>query len=351
MTVTRYPSEGLHRFMADVLGRLGMTADDAALGAEVLHDADLAGVDTHGIVNFPTHPHYVAGLRNGFVDPQGAITVLRDSPVAAAWDSGRALGPVVAHRAMEAAIAKAQASGIGMVTVRDGRHFGANGYFAEMAAGRGLLAMVVANTPVAAFPPGGRTPVVGTNPFAFAAPVGHGPPLVVDIAMTAVSGSKVMAASRAGRSIPEGWLVDAGGNPTTDPDALWDGGGLELLGGPIAGHKGYGLALMVDVLGILAGNGSGLWQAPASWTQGQWFAAWRADLFLDPEDFQAQMQRMAGAIHGVPTQAGATALLPGERRAASRAQRARRGVPIDDDVVAQLQQVASETGVPFPGKL
>src|ERR1700720_961885 len=155
--------------MADVLCRLGLSDEDAAIGAAVLIDADLAGVDTHGIVNFPTHLHYVKGLQSGAVDPAPVVTVLRESPVSAAWDSGRGFGPVVAYRAMEAAIAKADATGIGMITVRNGCHFGANGYFAEMAAAGDRVAMVAANTIAATFPPGGLQPAVGTNPFAFAA--------------------------------------------------------------------------------------------------------------------------------------------------------------------------------------
>jgi LDH2 family malate/lactate/ureidoglycolate dehydrogenase len=257
---------------------------------------------------------------------------------------------VLAHQAMEAAIAKADASGIGMVTVRDGRHFGANGYFAEMAARRGLIGMVTANTPVSSFPPGGLRRVVGTNPFAFAAPAGDGAPLVLDMAMTGVSGSKVIAASRAGRPVPEGWVVDADGNTTTDPDALMSGrGSLDLLGAPVAAHKGYGLALMVDALGILAGNGSGIWQGSAgTWTQGQWFAAWRIDLFIDPDDFIAELRRVADYVHGVPAKPGAKVLLPGERRAACRLERAQHGIPLAEPLIAQLEQLGSETGVEFP---
>jgi LDH2 family malate/lactate/ureidoglycolate dehydrogenase len=237
-----------------------------------------------------------------------------------------------------------------MVTVRDGRHFGANGYFAEMAARRGLFGIVTANTPVSSFPPGGLRRVVGTNPFAFAAPAGEGAPLVVDIAMTGVSGSKVIAASREGRRVPEGWVLDADGNPTTDPDALMSGtGGLELLGAPVAAHKGYGLALMVDALGILAGNGSGIWQGSGGkWTQGQWFAAWRIDLFLDPDEFAAELRRVADYVHDVPAKPGATVQLPGERRAACRIERAQLGIPLSERLVGQLQQLASETGVEFP---
>jgi L-2-hydroxycarboxylate dehydrogenase (NAD+) len=343
----------LERFVAGVLAHFGLPPEDAAVGAAVVIDADLTGVATHGIANLASHAHYATGLRNREVEPRPTVTVLRDAPVAAAWDSGRGFGPVVAYRAMEVAVAKAQAAGVGMVTVRNGRHFGANGYFAEMAARRGLMAMVTTNTPVVGFPPGGRRPVVGTNPFAFAAPVDDGPPLVVDVALTAVSGSKVINARRAGEAVPEGWVVDARGDPATDPAVTRAGGGLELLGGQVAGHKGYGLALMVDALGILAGNGSGIWQAVEApvWSQGQWFAAWRIDLFVDPAEFLAEMGRVADYVRDTPSKPGAPAHLPGHLRAARRAERRVKGIPLPADVVVDLQELTAETGVPLPPAL
>jgi LDH2 family malate/lactate/ureidoglycolate dehydrogenase len=350
MPVSRYPSEQLRRFIAEVLIALGLSPGDAATGATVLHDADLAGVDTHGIVSLPRHDHYAKGLRSGQVDPAGEPTVLRDAPTAAAWDSGRGFGPVVAQRAMQEAIDKAVASGIGMVSVRDGRHFGANGYFAEMAARQGLVAMVAANTPVVGVPPGALRPVVGTNPFAFAAPMHDAPPMVLDMAMTATSGSRVLLAGLAGESVPEGWVVDASGEPTTAPVLNRSGGGLELLGGRVAGHKGFALALMVDALAILSGNGSGIWQSVDStgWSQGQWFAAWRVDLFVDPADFAAELRRVAEYVHETPVKSGVSLVLPGERRAACRASRAQQGIPLADDLVLDLRRLASETGAEFP---
>ena len=331
--------------MAGVLRHLGLSQTDADLGAAILNDADLAGIDTHGIVNFPTHLHYVKGLQCGAVDPAPTITVLRESPVSAAWDSGRGFGPVVAYRAMEAAIAKADAAGIGMVTVRNGCHFGANGFFAEMAAHGDRVGMVAANTIAGTFPPGGLEPAVGTNPFAFAAPVEGTHPLVVDIALTTVSGSKVMAARRRGEQVPLGWVVDADGQPTTDPS----GGSILPLGGPEAGHKGYGLGLMVDVLAILSGTGSGLWQAyTPEWRQGQWFAAWRIDAFMDPAEFRDELRRVVEHIHAIRPMPGATVLVPGDRRAACRAARASDGIPLDDDIAEQCRGLASASGVPFP---
>ena len=351
----RYPSDGVRRFVAAVLRHFGLPADDADIGAEVLVDADLCGVDDHGIVNLARNPHYVGGLRSGHVNPRPQVAVLRDAPSAAAWDSGGGFGPLIGVRAMEAAIAKAEASGIGMITVRDGRHFGANGYFAELAARRGHMAMVVCNTPAGAFPPGGMQAVVGTNPLAFAAPVGDGPPLVVDIAMTTVSGAKVLLARKAGGTVPEGWLLDAEGQPTTNANARHEGGSFELLGGQAARHKGYGLALMVDALSILAGSGSGVWQptggASGDWVHGQWFAVWRLDLFIDPADFVAEMSRVAHYVHDVPSTTGQPVLLPGERRAACRAERVTNGIPLAPGTVEGLQSLASEVGVAFPDPL
>jgi LDH2 family malate/lactate/ureidoglycolate dehydrogenase len=351
----RYPSDDVHRYVAAVFAHFGLPAGDAALAATVLLDADLCGVDDHGIVNLARNPHYVGGLRSGHVNPRPDVTVLRDAPCAAAWDSGGGFGPLVAYRAMEAAIIKAEASGIGMITVRNGRHFGANGYFAEMAANRGHMAMVACNTPAVAFPPGGLRPVVGTNPLAFAAPVGDGPPLVVDIAMTTASGGKVLLARRAGQPVPEGWLLDAAGHATTDPTALGEGGSFDLLGGEAARHKGYGLALMVDALSMLAGGGSGLWQSTGGptgdWVHGQWFAVWRLDLFIDPDEFAAEMRRVADHVRDVPSTTGERVLLPGQRRANCRADRIAHGIPLPQGTVERLEVLGSEVGAAFPDPL
>jgi LDH2 family malate/lactate/ureidoglycolate dehydrogenase len=349
----RFSSSELEQFVTRVLEHFDLPKADARLAASIVVDADLAGVSTHGIVNLPWHDHYVPGLRSGYVDPRAQIEVLRDAPVAAAWSSGRGFGPVVAHRAMEAAIAKAEATGIGMVTVRDARHFGANGYYAEMAARRGCMAMVTTSTMPVSFPPSGTERVVGPSPFAFAAPMKDGAPMVLDVSMTAAAGSKVLLAARAGESVPLGWVVDSDGLPTTDPSALAHGGGLELLGGETARHKGYALSLMVDTLSILAGNGPALWQdAAGGWTQGQWFAAWRADLFADLDTFTADMQRFADDIHRIPTRdGGGRLLLPGERKAACRTERGASGIPVPQDLVSRLATLATECGLERPSPL
>jgi LDH2 family malate/lactate/ureidoglycolate dehydrogenase len=330
-----------------------MPESDAAVGADALVDADLSGIDTHGISNFVGHWHYAPGLADGTVSPRPDIAVLRDSPVAASWDSGRGFGPVVAHRAMAAAIAKAAATGVGMVTVRGGCHFGAIGYIARMAPAHDMIGVVMSHTAPSAVAPGGLDKVFGTNPLAFAAPVAGRHPFALDMATTAAAGTKVVVARRRGERVPSGWLIDAEGQVTTDPEAHATGGALLPLGfgDGDAGHKGFGLGLVVDILsGVLSGTGSGLFQTfGPQWRLGYWLAAWRVDAFVDADQFKGEMRRMVDAIHASrPAPGHAGVLVPGDRAEASRAERARTGISLDAAVVAQCVAVAEETGVAFP---
>ena len=349
----RFGSDDLTAWVRGVLEHYGMPPDDAGLGAGVVVDADLSGVETHGLSNFGSHWHYAPGLRDGAVSVTPRVEVLRESAVTAAWDAGRGFGPVVAHRAMSAAIGKAESGGVGMVTVRDGCHFGAAGYFARMAAERHLVGMVMSNTAPATVPPGGRARVVGSNPLAVAAPVAGRAPFVLDMAITAAAGTKVQVARREGRPVPPGWIVDADGRPTTDP-AAW--AGLSPLGaGPDGGgHKGFGLGMVVDILsGVLSGTGSGVFASfGPDWRIGYWMAALRVDAFVDPGEFDREMVRMVDGVHATcPAPGSSGVLVPGERAAAARAERRRDGVPLDDAVVRSCRAVATETGLPFPSPI
>jgi LDH2 family malate/lactate/ureidoglycolate dehydrogenase len=353
--LARYRSEDLHRFIEAVLVHTGMSDTDASIGADVLRYADLSGIDTHGIANFAWHLHYAIGLRDGTVDPRPQIEVLRDSPVAAAWDAGHGFGPVVAHRAMSAAIDKAERTGIGMVTVRGGCHFGALGYFAQMAALREMIGMVACSTPPTAVAPYGLDKVTGTNPLAVGAPTGGPFPFVLDMATTAAAGTKLVVARREGRPIPWGWAVDETGQITTDAEAASRGGLLPLGSTPEAGaHKGFGLGLVVDMLsGLLSGNGSSVFETyRPEWRQGYWMAAWRVDAFVDRDEFTSGMQELIGFVHDSRPVPGRDRLaVPGERAAASRAERTRDGVPLSPQVVAWCTELAAGVGTEFPDPL
>ncbi len=346
----RFDHAGLVRFTAAVFEKLGMPGTDAARGAEVLIDADLAGIESHGIAHLAWHPGYVPGFKRGLIKSNPTVTVLRDSPVAASWDAGSGLGVLIGARAMDAAIAKAEATGIGMVAVTNGQHFGAAGYYARMAAERDMIGMAMCNVTPIALASGSLDRAYGTNPIAFSAPVRDDHPFLLDIATTAVAGGKLEIATRQGKPIPPGWAVDAEGNDSDDPTVLRKGGALQPLGSYIetSSHKGYGLGLMVDVLtGVLPGMGSAIFEGIRM--QGQWFAAWRIDAFRDVDGFKADMKRMVDHLRGLRPRPGVEAVLvPGDPEAHAREERLRLGIPLDAETVDQLNALGAELGVTPP---
>jgi LDH2 family malate/lactate/ureidoglycolate dehydrogenase len=349
----RFRYDDLLRLCTGAFEKLGMPRADAARGAEVLLDADLTGIESHGIAHLAWHPGYAPGFKRGLIDPNPTISVLRDSPVAATWDAGGGLGVFVGAKAMEAAIAKAEATGIGMVAVTNGRHFGAAGYYARMAAERDMIGMAMCNVPPLAVASGSLDRAYGTNPIAFGAPVQDDHPFLLDIATTAVAGGKLEIATRQGKPIPAGWAVDAEGNDSDDPTVLRKGGALQPLGSYIetSSHKGYGLGIMVDILtGVLPGMGSALFEGARM--QGQWFAAWRIDAFRDIDGFKADMKRMVDQLRSLRPRPGVEAVLvPGDPEAKAREERLRLGIPLDAETVEQLTALAGELGLAMPGAI
>lgn len=351
-TRARYGAEALRNFTANIFEHYGVPVEDAKRGAEVLVDADLAGIESHGIAHLPWHPGYAPGLKKGIVNPTPEIKVLRESAATASWDGDGGIGVVVGPKAMEACLEKARETGIGMVTVANGRHFGAAGYYAHVAARQDMIGMAMCNVPPIAAAGGGIQRVYGTNPIAFGAPVEGDHPFLLDIATTAVAGGKLEIAMRQGKKIPAGWAIDADGNDTDDPAILGKRGALLPLGSRMetSAHKGYGLGLMVDILsGVLGGAGSGLFLDRKLLVQGYWFAAWRIDAFRDPVEFKAEMKRMADHIRATKPEPGREAvLIPGDPEALQRAYREANGIPLDQETVDQLTELGAETGIAFP---
>jgi LDH2 family malate/lactate/ureidoglycolate dehydrogenase len=349
-TRSRYLSADLVRLAMQVFAAYGVPADDAALAAEVLIDADLSGIESHGIAHLPWHPGYAPGFKRGLLNPNPRVKVLRDSPVASTWDADGGLGVLVATKAMRACMAKAEATGIGMVAVTNGRHFGAAGYYARIAAERDMIGMAMCNVPPLAVASGSLDRAYGTNPIAFGAPVADDHPFLLDIATTAVAGGKLEIAQRQGKAIPAGWAVNEDGTETGDPEILRKGGALLPLGSYLetSSHKGYGLGLMVDILtGILPGMGSALF-APRH-EQGWWFAAWRIDAFRDVAAFKADMKRMAGHLRALRPAPGVEQVqVPGDPEARTREERTRLGIPLDPETIEQLEALGGELGVPMP---
>jgi LDH2 family malate/lactate/ureidoglycolate dehydrogenase len=351
-TRQRFDAEGLRQFTAAAFAHFGVDAKEAAVGAEVLLDADLMGIESHGIAHLNAHPGYIPGLKRGIVNPRPAVKVLRETETTAAWEGDAGLGIVIGKHAMEACLAKAATSGIGMVTVTNGRHFGAAGYYAHMAARRDMIGMAMCNVPPIAVAAGGLDRVFGTNPIAMAAPVQEDNPFLLDMATTAVAGGKLEIAARQGKSIPAGWAVDKDGNDATDPHALRQGGGLLPLGSHMitSSYKGYGLGIMVDILtGVLSTLGSGLFASREVLEQAYWFAAWRIDAFRDPAEFKGDMKKMVDGLRSSRPAPGIDAVrVAGDPEWAKRADRTKNGIPLDPVTIEQLTALGEEIGVPFP---
>ncbi len=349
----RFAADALRRFAAAALEHFAMPADNAAIAAEVLVDADLKGIESHGIAHLSWHSGYVPGLREGLVNPEPEVRVLRETPATLALDGDGGMGVVIARDAMDRCIAKAESSGIGMVTVRNGRHFGAAGYYAERAAARDLIGMASCNTRPLAVAAGGRERAFGTNPLAFAAPIGESDPFSLDMATSAVAGGKLEIAGRQGKRLPLGWAVDADGQDSDDPEVLAQGGALLPLGSRLetSSYKGYGLGLVADVLsGVLSGAGFGMVLPRPE--MGQWFAAWRIDAFRDPQEFCAEMQDLAERLRAITPADGVDRVrIPGDKEAEARAERTGLGIPLDGAVVEQLHELAADTGIEFPAAL
>jgi L-2-hydroxycarboxylate dehydrogenase (NAD+) len=340
-TRPRYAAGDLRAFTQAVFEHYGVPRDDAEIGAEVLIDADLAGIESHGIAHLPWHPGYAPGLQRGIVNPRPTIAVLRESSVAATWDAGGGIGVITAQKAM--------------IGVRNGRHFGAAGYYAHMAAKRDMIGMAMCNVPPIGLAAGGRERIYGTNPIAFGAPVEDDTPFLLDIATTAVAGGKLEIAMRQGLPIPAGWAVDAEGKDSDDPSILRKGGALLPLGSYLetSSHKGYGLGLMVDILsGVLNGTGPGVFVDRATLVQGHWFAAWRIDAFRDIGEFKAEMKRWVDRIRAIPpAESVESVMIPGDPEARARADREKNGVPLDSETIEQLTKLGEEVGRPFPGAI
>ena len=347
------PSE-LTRFAEAILERVGVPAARAARAAETLGLADLRGVTSHGVARLA---YYVSHIEQGTVDPVASLSVVRETACTIVFDAHNGLGLALAPEAMDACIVRAETAGVAFCTVRQSSHFGIGAAYVIPAARRGLGALAMTNAGPLVVPTRGGVAMLGTNPIAFAVPVGNGePPLVLDMATSTVAWGKIENARRTGDPIPAGWALDETGAATTDPFAArW----LTPLGGDQdgAGHKGYGLASMVDVLcGPLAGS---LWGTHLASVQrpglrpglGHCFLAWRIDAFRDPEEFGHDLRQLLAELRATPPLPGGEfgeVLAPGDPELAAEAIHRRDGIALDPRVVADLGSLATRLAVPAP---
>lgn len=318
----------------------GASPQDATIAAQVLVRTDLRGVHSHGVQALPIH---VRNLRDGGTTSPTAPTILRSSPVSAVMDGQAGIGLVVAHRAMQLAIEKAATVGVGVVVVRNSNHFGAAGHYALAAAETGSIGLATSNASPIMAAAGSKRKVISNAPIAYAVPTGRFP-MALDIAMSAGAGMKVRLAAERGESIPEGWVLDADGRPTTDPAAYAAGGALT----PLGGHKGYGFALLTETLAA-ALSGAAMTKSVVTWLKdtatptnvGHAFVVLDVESFMDRAEFYARMQQLIDEMHAAePAPGTERVLVPGELEHHSEQRAHESGLELDRVIWQHLEDAA-----------
>jgi LDH2 family malate/lactate/ureidoglycolate dehydrogenase len=315
----------------------GVPNDEARIVAEHLVEADLRGVHSHGVIRVPT---YVGQVKSGRINARPNIKAVVDNGGQVVVDGDNGFGQLVAFRANEIAIERGKQHGMAGVAAKRSGHCGAMAYYAIRASREGLIGWCSTNAGMNMAPTGGTKKVVGNNPFAMAVPTTREWPMVLDMATSVVAGGKLDVARSKGQSIPLGWARDADGKPTTDPAAARDGF-LEPLGGP----KGYGMAVMLDVLcGVLSGGRfGGMLGDPGS---GHFFMTIDVGRFMPLDEFKGRMDQVINQIHEVPREAGVDKIyVAGEIEWGMQSARERDGVPIEESVVESLAKVEKELGI------
>jgi LDH2 family malate/lactate/ureidoglycolate dehydrogenase len=347
-------TENLREFASAILRRVGMTAEDAGLLADSLVEADAAGLTTHGTSRLAP---YVEQLRSGQVNVSPHETVLVDRPSALLMDADGAFGAPVGIRALDLAMEKARATGLCLVGVTNVAHFGAAGYYTRHAADQGFLALAMSSSSPSVVPFGGRTARIGNSPMSFAAPGESHPELVMDMAQSMTSRGRIRIAMESGDDIPDGWAIDADGNPTTDPREALNGAVL-----PSGGHKGSAMSLVVEMLasGLTGAHlsqhiqNAGFTKAyggasATDVTVGNCYLVIDADVFGDAAAVRRRATSIAEYVRSSPSAPGVDGVLaPGDVELQHGRRAAAGGVDVLPSTVEDFHRLSQELGVPLP---
>ena len=354
-----FPVERLIEFSVRVFEHFGVLREDALVAANVLAAADLRGIDSHGVARLHT---YFDMLELGRINPRPKPTIVRQTPSTATFDGDNGLGLVVGPKANELAMDKAASAGSGWVSVRNTNHYGIAGWYVMQALERDLIGWAMTNSTKLVAPLWGAERMLGTNPIAIAFPGLHEPPIVIDLATCSAAYGKIEIARRKGQAIPEGWAIDRDGRSTRDPQAMIDGGAILPLGSDRerGGHKGYSLALMVDVLSaVLSGANWGPFTPPFALRQevparsvgkgiGHFFGAMRIDGFVEPDEFKRQIDDLIQTFRKTRPAPGTNGpLIPGDPERECERVRRKEGIPLVLPVVEDLRDLARRTNIPF----
>lgn len=338
----RFKVEELQVIAREVFRAAGFPEGEAEIIANVMSKANLVGHDSHGVIHIPT---YINRIKKGEISPGAPVEVIRETSNTAILDGHFTLGHVAATRAMHLAIEKARQGALSSVGVCNLNHIGRVGTYPEMAAEAGMVSIVTSNASGAwrsVVPFGGRQPRFATNPIAIAAPTRRGWPVLLDMATSTVAAAKIRVFQNQKKPIGDGWIVDKEGNPTHNPEDLFAGGALLPLGGN-QGHKGYGLAFVIEILsGILGRSGTAAIER-SQLSNGTFMIVINIDAFLPLEKFLDEIETLIDYMKATPPAPGfSEVLVPGEFEARTAQERSKNGIMVDAETWQQILSVLEE---------
>ena len=353
----RVSVESLHDVVSAIFVKMGVSDDDAKEAADVLTMTDLRGVETHGVSNMLRA--YVNQFTSGQVNPRPNWRIERETPGTAVIDCDRGLGVILGRRVMDIAIEKAKTVGVGIVTMNNGGHLGAVGHFSMHAAKNDMVGMCATAAGTGVLPTFAAEARFGTNPISIAAPGNKEAPMLFDAATSQIAGNKFSLARRVGSDLLPGWIADADGTPileeTPVPEEGWYGNLLPMGGTRENGsHKGYGMMMMVEVLGaFLSGSVPGMFDVePFESGYKHYFAAYNIEAFTDVDQFKEKMDRMLQMLRETKPAAGHDRVLyPGLAEAEDEKDRRANGVPLHKEVMEWFDNMVGELGVPALEKM
>ena len=355
----KFDSNYLKEFTFHVFQRMGCPSDEAMVAADCLNQADLRGVDSHGVARLSGYVR-LWELKRLNATPQ--MKIIHQTPSTAVLDGDSGLGLVTSPYAMQIAIDKAKIAGTGWVAVQNSNHYGIAGYHAMMALEHDMIGISMTNASPLVAPTFSKSRFLGTNPIAVAIPALNEPPFVIDMATTTVANGKLEVLQRKGEDIPLGWAQDKDGNPTTDAFSLRKGGSMLPLGGDRehGGHKGYCLGAMVDIFSaVLSGANYGPWvppfvaflEPPANPVGsgiGHFLGAIRIDAFRPASEFKAHMDNWIHTFRNAePISGQDRVLIPGDPERELTIERKKNGILLQEQVVKDLKDMAEKFGLDF----
>ena len=343
----RFDPQSAEALAAGLAERAGVPPGDAATFANALVYADLHGISTHGLSRLNI---YLQRLSKGLVAPNAELRVDRDGGSLLALDAGNGLGQVQAVKALDLLKPLAERNGIAAATIRNSQHFGALSYYGDLATRHGFILLAMSSGEPAMSPAGGFEPFFGTNPIAASFPTGKGFAVNIDLATSIVARGNIIAAQKKGEPIPEGWALDPSGNPTTDPDQALLGTVLTM-----AGHKGYAMALMVELFssvlsGAAIGSSIGSMYKHMDRKQdvGHFLCLLHIEAIVELATFTQRMDETIDALKNSKRRPGVEEILiPGERSARHAVANKRSGIPLTTETVAEMRQWSQRLSVDF----